>query len=95
MDQHAMFTVQAMAGVLSGILMVVALFLLWSKSQSMWLLLALLGEGVSLLLRLAVAVAQTALYAAIPMMPLIWSITGLLVAAGLLGYALEVANRKT
>lgn len=50
MDQHAMLTVQAMASVLSGALILVALFLLWSKSQSTWLLLALLGEGVSLLL---------------------------------------------
>ena len=94
MDQHAMFTVQAMASVLSGVLMLVALFLLWSKAQSTWLLLALLGEAVSLLLRFAVAVAPSVL-GGIPMMPLIWSITGLLVAAGLLGYALEASNRKT
>lgn len=94
MDQHMMFTVQAMASVLSGVLVIVALFLLWSKSQSTWLLLALLGEGVSLLLRFAVAVAP-AILGSIPMMPLIWSITGLLVAAGLLGFALEISNRKT
>ena len=94
MEQHAMYTVQAMASVLSGVLVLVALFLLWSKSQSMWLLIALLGEGVSLLLRFAVAVAPSAL-GAIPMMPLIWSITGLLVAAGLLGFALEVSSRRS
>jgi hypothetical protein len=94
MDQHVMFTVQAMTSVLSGALVLAALFLLWSKSQSSWLLLALLGEGVSLLLRLAVAVAPTVL-GGIPMMPLIWSIAALLVAAGLFGFALEVSNRKT
>jgi hypothetical protein len=94
MDQHAMFTVQAMASVLSSVLVLVALFLLWSKSQSTWLLLALLGEGISLLLRFALAVAPAAL-SAIPMMPLIWSVTGLLVAAGLLGFALEASNRKS
>jgi hypothetical protein len=94
MDQHAMLTILAVASVLSGVLILVALFLLWSKSQSTWLLLALLGEAISLLLRFAVAVAPAAL-GGIPMMPLIWSITGLLVAAGLLGFALEVANRKT
>jgi len=94
MDQHVMITVQAMASVLSGVLVLAALFLLWSKSQSSWLLLALLGEGVSLLLRLAVAVAPAVL-GAIPMMPLVWSVAALLVAAGLLGFALEVANPKT
>ena len=94
MDKHAMLIVQSMASVLSGVLILVALFLLWSKSQSTWLLLALLGEGVSVLLRFAVSVAPAVL-GAIPMMPLIWSITALVVAAGLLGYALEVANRKT
>jgi len=93
MDQHAMLTVLAIASVLSSVLILVALFLLWSKSQSSWLLLALLGEGVSLLFRFALAVAPAVL-GAIPMMPLIWSITGLLVAAGLLGFALEVSKRQ-
>ena len=94
MDQHVMLTVQAMASVLSGVLVLAALFLLWSKSQSSWLLLALLGEAVSLLLRFAVAVAPAVL-GGISMMPLIWSVAALLVAAGLLGFALEVSNRKT
>jgi len=94
MDQHVMLIVQSIASVLSGVLVLAALFLLWSKSQSTWLLLALLGEAVSLLLRFAVAVAPTVL-GGIPMMPLIWSIAALLVAAGLLGFALEVSSRRS
>ena len=94
MEQDAMQMVLKLASVLSSVLVLVALFLLWSKSQSSWLLLALLGEGVSLLFRFALTVAPAVL-GAIPMMPLIWSITGLLVAAGLLGFALEVSKRQS
>ena len=61
MDQHVLLIVQSIASVLSGILVLAALFLLWSKSQSSWLLLALLGEAVSLLFRFAVAVAPSVL----------------------------------
>ena len=94
MDPHAMLMLQAVASVFGGILILVALFVLWNKSQSPWLLLALVGEGVSVLFRLAFSVAPTVL-GAIPMIPLVWSITGLLVAAGLLGYALDESKRRT
>ena len=94
MDQHVMLIVQSAASVFTGILMLVALFLLWSKSKSTWLLLALAGISISLLFRLAYAVVPTFLSIA-PMMPLLWSVTGLLVAAGLLGYALDESKRHT
>jgi len=92
MDQHVMQVVQMAASVLSGVIVFAALLLLWWKSYSPWLLMALLGAGVSLLFRLASAVAPGALNAN-PMMLLVWPCTGLLVAAGLLGYAVVEANR--
>jgi hypothetical protein len=94
MDQHVLEVVQKAASVLSGVVVFAALLLLWWKSYSPWLLMALLGEGVSLLFRLAFAVAPGAL-SANPMMLLVWPFTGLLVAAGLLGYAVIEASRPT
>jgi len=48
MDQDVMQMVLKVASVLSSVLVLVALFLLWSKSQSSWLLLAR-GRGHSCL----------------------------------------------
>jgi hypothetical protein len=93
MDQHVVQVVQMAASVLSGVIVFAALLLLWWKSYSQWLLMALLGAGVSLLFRLAFAVAPGALNAN-PMMLLVWPFTGLLVAAGLLGYAVVESNRR-
>jgi hypothetical protein len=94
MDMHLMSILLLVTSILSGVILIVALFALWNRSQSTWVLLALLGAGVSLLLRLAFAVAPTIL-SITPMMPLVWPITGLLVSAGLLGYALDESKRRS
>ncbi len=94
MDAHMMPMLLLTTSIISGVILIAALFALWNKSQSTWLLLALLGAGVSLLLRLAFAVAPTILNIT-PMMPLIWPITGLLVSAGLLGYAIDESKRRS
>jgi hypothetical protein len=94
MDQHVMQVVQAAASVLSGVLVFAALYLLWWKSYSPWLLIALLGSGISLLFRIAFAVAPGTL-GATPILVLVWPVTGLMVATGLLGYAVVEANRPT
>jgi hypothetical protein len=88
-----MLLLQMAASVLGGLLIALALFVLWSKTQSGWLLLALAGEAVSLLFRIAVAVVPT-LLGSNPMFPLVWSVTGLLLAAGLLGYAFDEPKRR-
>jgi hypothetical protein len=94
MDQHAMQILQVTGSVLSGVLVLAALILLWLKSQSPWLLIAVMAEGISLLFRLAYSVAA-AVFATTPMILLVWPITGLLVAAGLLGYAVAESNRRS
>jgi hypothetical protein len=94
MDQHAMQILQVAGSVLSGVIVLAALILLWLKSQSPWLLVAVMAEGISLLFRLAYSVAA-AVFATTPMIVLVWPITGLLVAAGLLGYAVAESNRRS
>jgi hypothetical protein len=93
MDAHLTQMLQMAAGVLGSILIMAALALLWSKSHSSWLLIALAGAGASLLLRLVVSVMPTLLSQA-QMIPLVWSAAALLEAAGFLGYALEQTNRR-
>jgi hypothetical protein len=93
MDQHVMQVVQMAASVLSGVIVFAALILLWWKSHSPWLLVAVLAEGISLLFRLAFAAAPAVL-GTTPMVVLVWPVTGLLVAAGLLGYAVAESNRR-
>ena len=94
MDQHVMTVLQMAASVLGGVIVLAALILLWWKSQSPWLLLAVAAEGISLLCRLAFAIVPGVL-GTTPMILLVWPAMGLLVAAGLLGYALDVSNRRT
>src|SRR5476649_494172 len=94
MDQHLMQILEATASVPSALIVLAALVLLWWKSHSPWLLLAIAAEGLSLLFRLAFTVAPTVMTAT-PILLVVWPFTGLLVAAGLFGYALEQANRQS
>ena len=94
MDTHMMSILLLATSIISGVILIAALFALWNKSQSAWLLLALLGAGVSLLLRLAF-VAVPAILSITPMMPLVWPITGLMLSVGLLGYAIDESKRRS
>jgi hypothetical protein len=93
MDPHLMQLLQAASSVFAGLIILAALVVLWWKSHSPWLLLAVAGEGISLLFRLAFSVAA-AVMTSIPILLMFWSITGLLTAAGLLGYAIDESNKR-
>ncbi|HEY2345093.1 MAG TPA: hypothetical protein VGH80_04335 [Xanthomonadaceae bacterium] len=93
MDAHLMQVMQAATGLVGGLMMIVALFVLWNRSPSGWLLLALAGEGVSLLFRLAFSVVPGML-AGVPAILMVWQACALMVAAGLLGYALEAPAKR-
>ncbi|HTA65965.1 MAG TPA: hypothetical protein VK753_10715 [Xanthomonadaceae bacterium] len=94
MDAHLMLLVQSAASLFAGIIMIAGLFVLWSKTPSGWLLLALAAEGISMVFRLAYAVVPSMLVG-IPAFTMVWSATGLMVAAGVMGYALEQPGRRT
>jgi hypothetical protein len=93
MDMHMTQLLQLGISILSSVICMAALALLWSKSKSGWLLLAIGGFGASLLFRLTLAVMPS-LYTVSGMLPMLWSATALLEAAGLLGYALEQTSRR-
>ena len=94
MHAHLMQLVQVTASLFGGILMIAGLFVLWSKSSSGWLLFALAGEAISMLFRLAYAVLPS-MFASTPTIGMVWAATGLMAAAGVLGYALEQPSRRT
>ena len=94
MDPQSMQILQLSASVLSGLLVLAALFLLWWKSHSPWLLVAIMAAGISLLFRLAFAVAPAALNST-PLLLLVWPLTGLVMAGGLLGYAVVESGRRS
>jgi hypothetical protein len=71
--------------VLTGVLVLGACVLLWLRSKTMWVLLALGGEAISVLCRLLVFVPD--LYTQIPAIRLVWPLAALLFAIGLIGYA--------
>lgn len=69
-----------------------ALFLLWRKSGSVWLIVAIVAELFSLtfllVLKLAPALAQS-----MPIFFPIWTLSALAMAIALLAYAIETTHR--
>jgi hypothetical protein len=94
MDPQLIHILQAASSVFASLIMLAALVLLWWKSHSPWLLLAIAGEGISFLFRLAFSVAAGAM-TSFPILLVFWAATGLLTAAGLLGYAIDESNKRS
>ena len=93
LDAHMLQVVEAMTSIFSGLIVMAALVVLWSKSPSGWLLLALAGSAISMLFRIAFAIMPT-MFSGRPNIILVWQVTYLMTAGGLLGYALEQPARK-
>ena len=83
---------QQAIGVLGSLMVLAALFLLWWKSRSVWLLVAMVAEGAGLLLHAAFAIMPEA-FTGTPMVFSLWGLCGLTMAAGLLGYAVTETTR--
>jgi len=71
--------------VLTGLLVLAACVLLWLRRPTSWVLLALAGQCVSVLCRLALFVPDV--YAQFPALRFIWPIGAFLFGVGLAGYA--------
>ena len=84
---------QTAIGTLSGLMMLAALFLLWWKSKSPWLLGALLAEGLGFVMRIVVTVAPMVM-SELPLLGIVWTGAYLLMALGLLGYALTETMQR-
>ena len=94
MESQGMMYLQTLIGLFGSAMVIAALFMLWSKHRSNWLLLALAGEGASLVFRGLVSLLPSLIGGGSQMIYLLWQAAGLMLAAGLLGYALEQTQRK-
>lgn len=85
--------VVAMLSGLGGVLVAVALFLLWRVSRSPWLIVALVAELISLGFRALMFVAPE-LMQSMPLLYSLWSLCAIITAIGLLGYAINETNTR-
>ena len=85
---------QSLFSLLVPAMVLVALVLLWRRDRSAWIMLALVGEAIGLVFRLALVVAPGVIHTA-PMLMSAWTLTALVFALGLLGYAIEMTSRRT
>ena len=91
--QSGLFSLlQTIAPIASSLMIIAALVLLWRRSRSVWLIVALASELAGILFRCVVALMPE-LAQSTPMFFTIWTLCYLVFAAGLLGYALEVNQR--
>jgi hypothetical protein len=80
-------------GPLAATLMIAAaLIMLWRQSRSVWLIVSLVAELVSLVFRGVIAVAPEFARTA-PFFFTVWLLCSLIFAAGLLGYAIETTQK--
>jgi len=79
---------QSLLSVIVAVMVTVALALLWRRDRSPWLLAALAGEVLGLAFR-ALLIVLPGLVGSAPMLFPLWTLTALVFATGLLGYAIE------
>lgn len=84
---------QSLAPIAMAVMILVALWLLWGRDRSIWLIVAIIAELVGLLFRGALVVmpgfAQTT-----PLFFTVWTLSSLLFAGALLGYAIEITQKR-
>lgn len=85
---------QTLAPILASLMMFAALYLLWSKSRSIWLIIAMVAElgGLAFMVTLRIA---PGLLQDTPFFFAIWTLTGFVMALALLAYAVEVSQRPS
>lgn len=87
-------TLQMLAPMVASLMMFAVFFLLWSKSRSVWLMLAMLADMIGFafmaILRVAPGLAQST-----PIFFPLWTLSGFVVALGLLAYAIEASRQPS
>jgi len=79
---------QSIAPLAMAALVLTALALLFHKDRSVWLIVAIIGEIIGLLFRIALFVVPE-LPRSAPIFFSLWTLSSFVFAAGLLGYAIE------
>ena len=92
MDGGLNALLQSIGPLLATLMVAAALILLWRKSRSVWLIVSLVAELVSLAFRGALALAPGVAQSA-PFFFTAWLLCSLVFAAGLLGYAIESTQK--
>ena len=85
---------QSLAPLAASVMIVAALAILWRGSRSVWLIVALAAEVAGLIFRGVIAIAPE-FTRATPLFFTVWMLCSLIFAGGLLGYALEVDQRRS
>ena len=83
----------SLPSVLIAVLLLVAMFMLWDKDRSPWLVLAIAAEIVSLGLHALLLLMPDAMRTTTVLFT-VWPLAGILFAVGLFGYALERRKRS-
>jgi hypothetical protein len=83
---------QSALSMLGTVLVMAAVVLLWHRSRSPWLLAALVAQAYGLALRIAL-VAFPSITGVQPLMA-VWTLSGIVIGAGLLGYAIEATAKR-
>jgi hypothetical protein len=84
---------QSLAPLVIGIVTLAALFLLWRARHSVWLMVAIVAELAGIAFRAVLFVAPE-LMRTVPLFFAMWTLSALVFAVALLGYAIEVTQRK-
>ena len=93
MDDDPMRLAWSILPILCAIALVVAVIMLWRKHRSMWLIVAMIGLAIEIVLYILNSVVPGVLQV-FPMVFLVWQLVAVLFAVGLLGYAIETTRRR-
>jgi hypothetical protein len=85
-------SLESLGPIAASLLVLAALFLLWRRQNSVWLIVAIVAEALGLAFRGVLAVAPDFVRTT-PLMFTLWMLAGIVFAIGLFGYALEVTQR--
>jgi len=93
MDDDPMRLAWSILPILCAIALVVAVIMLWRKHRSMWLIVAMIGLAIEIVMHI-VDFLLPGLSQVLPMIYLVWQLVAVLFAVGLLGYAIETTKRR-
>jgi hypothetical protein len=92
--QNGLFSgLQSLAPILISVMVLAALAILWRKDRSVWLIVAIVAEVAGLVFRGVMFIASDVAQR-MPVFFSLWTLSALVFAAGLLGYALEMNQRR-
>ena len=93
MDGGLNSLLQSIGPLLATLMIAAALIMLWRQSRSVWLIVSLVAELVSLAFRGVIAIAPEFAQSA-PFFFTAWLLCSLIFAAGILGYAIETTQKS-